>query len=133
MFRKQPKQTKDQPKQRQICLNINQIAHTMNSVCFGCFDTYPKHQNKLKNFILGFVNKQKNNRNRLSFGLFRFVLKKMTCFKDTLIESVFGDFFGLFGLFRKSSFCFGCFDTNPKHRNKPKTFFWFRETNRKTT
>jgi hypothetical protein len=54
---KQPKQTKDQPKQQQICSNINQIAHPINSVCFGCFDTYPKHRNKLKQtekFYFGF-------------------------------------------------------------------------------
>jgi hypothetical protein len=40
-------------------------------------------------------------------------------------------------LFRENSVCFGCFDTGPKHRNKPKQTekkaFWFRETNRKTT
>ncbi len=33
-----------------------------------------------------------------------------------------------------SSVCFGCFDTGPKHRNKPEKKFWFREkANRKTT
>jgi hypothetical protein len=35
-------------------------------------------------------------------------------------------------LFRQSSVCFGCFNTSPKHRNKPKqtekNVFWFRET-----
>jgi hypothetical protein len=33
--------------------------------------------------------------------------------------------------------CFGCFNTSPKHQNKPKqtekNVFWFRKTNRKTT
>jgi hypothetical protein len=39
-----------------------------------------------------------------------------------------------FGLLRENSVCFGCFDTGPKHRNKPeKKCFWFRETKRKTT
>ncbi len=33
----------------------------------------------------------------------------------------FGDFFGLF---RENSVCFGCFDTGPKHRNKPKKIFF---------
>jgi hypothetical protein len=33
----------------------------------------------------------------------------------------FGDFFGLF---RENSVCFGCFDTGPKHRNKPKKMFF---------
>jgi hypothetical protein len=45
---KQPKQTKDQPKQQQICSNFNQIPHTKNSVCFGCFNTGLKHRNKPK-------------------------------------------------------------------------------------
>jgi hypothetical protein len=26
----------------------------------------------------------------------------------------------LFGFLQKSSVCFGCFDTSPKHQNKPK-------------
>jgi hypothetical protein len=29
-----------------------------------------------------------------------------------------------FGLFRENSVCFGCFDTGPKHRNKPKKKFF---------
>jgi hypothetical protein len=29
-------------------------------------------------------------------------------------------FFRFFGLFRNRSVCFGCFETGPKHRNKPK-------------
>jgi hypothetical protein len=44
-------------------------------------------------------------------------------------------FFRFFGLFRNRSVCFGCFETGPKHRNKPKqtekNCYWFRETNRK--
>jgi hypothetical protein len=58
----------------------------------------------------------------------------MNCFEDPLIKNVFWRFFGLF---RQSCVCFGCFDTDPKHRNKlkqtEKNVFWFRETNRKTT
>jgi hypothetical protein len=45
--------------------------------------------------------------------------KKKLCFEGTVIESVLGDFVGLV---RKSSVCFGCFDTGAKHRNKPKSF-----------
>jgi hypothetical protein len=42
-------------------------------------------------------------------------------FEDPLIENIFGDFFGLF---QENSVCFGCFDTGPKHRNKPKKMFF---------
>jgi hypothetical protein len=42
-----------------------------------------------------------------------------------------------FGLFQNSSVCFGCFDINLKHQNKPKQTeffcFWFHETKRNTT
>jgi hypothetical protein len=37
------------------------IPHTINSVCFGCFDTAPKHRNKPKQTekkIFGFAKKQ---------------------------------------------------------------------------
>jgi hypothetical protein len=39
-----------------------------SSVCFGCFDTGPKHQNKPEKFFWVSRNKPKNNQNRLSFG-----------------------------------------------------------------
>jgi hypothetical protein len=56
---------------------------------------------------------------------FRFVSvrteKKKNCFEDPLIENAFGDFFGSF---RENSVCFGCFDTSPKHQNKPKKMFF---------
>ncbi len=56
-----------------------------NSVCFGCFDTGPKHRNKPKKKVFGFAKQTENNRNRLSFGLFRFEpKKKFDCFEDTL-------------------------------------------------
>jgi hypothetical protein len=43
-------------------------------------------------------------------------------------------FFCLFRFSRNRFVCFGCFDMCSKHRNKPKNrFFWFHETNRKTT
>jgi hypothetical protein len=61
----------------------------------------------------------------LSFGLFWFEPNKIYRFEDTLIESVFGDFFGLF---RKSSVCF---DTSPKDQNKPKKNCWFSKQTEK--
>jgi hypothetical protein len=57
-------------------------------------------------------------------------------FRDNLLvqlqfeRELFGDYFGLF---QKSFVCFSCFDIGPKHRNKSKKIFWFRETNRKKT
>ncbi len=49
------------------------IPHTISSVCFGCFDTGPKHRNKSKTiFWVSQKTKLKNNQNRLSFGLFWF-------------------------------------------------------------
>ncbi len=50
-------------------------------VCFGCFDTCPKHRKKTeKNFWF-----RETNRNRLSFGLFWYEpKKKFDCFEDTL-------------------------------------------------
>jgi hypothetical protein len=45
---------------------------------------------------------------------------------------LFGDFFGLF---QENSVCSGCFDTGPKHRNKPKQtekmFFGFAKQTEK--
>jgi hypothetical protein len=71
------------------------IPHTISSVCFGCFDTGPKHRNKPKKKILvSRKSKPKNNRNRLSFGLFLFESrKKDNGFEDPLIENVFWRFF----------------------------------------
>ncbi len=117
------------------------IPQTKSSVCFGCFDTGPKHRNKpKKNIWFPKKSKPKNNRNRLSFGLFWFEpRKKINGFEDPLIhrKRFLEIFLVCFGLFREISVCFGCFDTGPKHRNKPKqtkkNVFWFRETNRKTT
>jgi hypothetical protein len=54
-------------------------------VCFSCFETDPKHQNKPKKLLLVSRNKPKINQNRLSFGLFRFEpKKKFVRFEDTL-------------------------------------------------
>jgi hypothetical protein len=65
------------------------------SVCFGCFDMDPNHRKEpkrtetnRKNDLLVSRNKPKNNRNRSSFGLFRFEpKKKFVCFEDTLIRA----------------------------------------------
>jgi hypothetical protein len=69
---KQPKQTKDQPKQ-QICYNINLFRQS--SVCFGCFNTSPKHRNKLKKMFFGFAKQTKKQPKQI---VFRF--KTKTCF-----------------------------------------------------
>ncbi len=55
-----------------------------SSVCFGCFDTGQKYRNKQKKILGVLLNRLRNNRNRLSFGLFLFELKKIDCFEDTL-------------------------------------------------
>jgi hypothetical protein len=56
------------------------------SVCFGCFDIDPKIETNRKINLLVSRNKPKNNRNRLSFGLFRFEPKiYFICFEDTLV------------------------------------------------
>ncbi len=89
---------------------------------FRFFDTGPKHRNKPKKTCWFCKKQTENNRNRLSFGLFRFEpRKKINCFEDPLIENVCWDFFGLF---QQSSVCFGCFNTSPKHRNQPKKMFF---------
>jgi hypothetical protein len=73
------------------------------SVCFCCFDTGPKHRNKPKQtetnqkkiFGVSWKSKPNNNRNRSSFGLFRFFKprNKINGFEDPLIENVFWRFF----------------------------------------
>jgi hypothetical protein len=108
------------------------ISHTISSVCFGCFDTSPKHQNKLKEKILGFAkNKPKNNRNRLSFNLFRFEpRKKINGFEDPLIVNVFKRFF----LFVSTKFClFRYRSKTPKQteRNQKKCFLVSRNKPKK--
>jgi hypothetical protein len=78
------------------------IPYTISSVFFGCFDTGPKHQNKPRKIFVGFAKKQtENNRNRLSFGLFRFEpRKKIYGFEYPLIDNIF------LGFFRFVSVCF---------------------------
>ncbi len=47
--------------------------------------------------------------------------KKLAVSRASLIVNVFWRFFGLF---RQSSICFGCFNTDLKHKNKPKKMFF---------
>jgi hypothetical protein len=78
-----------------------------------------------KNFWVLQKNKPKNNRNRLSFGLFWFEPRKnFNCFEDPLIEKVFGRFFWFVSFCIHSYVCFVCFDSGPKNRNKPKKMFF---------
>jgi hypothetical protein len=115
------------------------IPHTISSVCFSCFYTGPKHQNRRKKKILGFA---KNNRKitkkqpKLSFGLFQFEPRKNLLFREPPYRECFLEIFWFvsvcFGLFRQSSVCFGCFDTDPKHRSKPKkVIFGFAKQTKK--
>jgi hypothetical protein len=63
------------------------------------------NRNKPKNyFLIWLPHTLKNNRNRSSFGLFRFKPKKINCFEDTLIESFFWGFFR----FVSKKFCLFC-------------------------
>jgi hypothetical protein len=106
------------------------ILYTISSVFFGCVNTSLKHRNKTKQsgkiFWVLQKSKPKNNRNRLSFGLFRFKPRK-----KIFGLTFFGDFFSLL---RENSVSSGCFDTGPKHRNKlKKCFLVLREKKRKTT
>jgi hypothetical protein len=61
------------------------IPHTIRSVCFGCFDTGPKHQNKPKKMFLGFAKQTEKQPKQIEFW---FVLvrteKKFDCFEGTL-------------------------------------------------
>jgi hypothetical protein len=86
------------------------IPLTISSVCF---DTGPKHRNKPKQKIFGFSKKQ--TKKQLKQTEFRFVWFepriKTYGFEDPLIENVFW----IFSV---------CFDTGPKHRNKPKKMFF---------
>ncbi len=90
------KQTKDKPKQQQICKNINLFnAPYHKFYLFWLFRYRSGTPTKPKKFALvSWKNKPKNNRNRLSFGLFRFEpRKKINCFEDPLIEKVYWRFF----------------------------------------
>jgi hypothetical protein len=65
---------------------------TICSVCFGCFDTSPKHWNKPKNFWG--VSRKKQTKKQLKQFEFRFEpWQKINCFEDPLMENVFWRFF----------------------------------------
>ncbi len=111
---KQPKQTEDQPKQQQICQNINLFNSPHHKFCLFRLFRYRSETSKQtetnwkKIFLVSRKSKPKNKRNRLSFGLFWFEpRKKINSFEDSLIEYVFWRFyrfvltkFCLFRLFR---------------------------------
>ncbi len=140
MFRNnRNKQKTNRNSSKFVKISIFLTPQTKSSVCFGCFDTGPEHRNKpKKNFWVSQKSKPKNNRNRLSFGLFRFEpRKKIYGFEDPLIENVFWRFFGLFRFVSRKFCLFRLFryrSETPKQTktNRKKNFFWFRETNRKT-
>ncbi len=73
------------------------IPHVISSVCFGCFDTSLKYQNKPENFLGGFAKKQtKKQPKQIEF---RFVSvwteKKINSFEDPLREKFLWRFFQL--------------------------------------
>ncbi len=117
---KQLKQTKDKPKQQQICSNINLFSSPYHKFCLFRLFRYQSETSKQtgKNFLVSRKSKPKNNRNRLSFSLFRFEpRKKINCFEDPLLENFFWRLFRF--VLRK--FClFRLFLYRPKHRNKLK-------------
>jgi hypothetical protein len=55
-------------------------------VCFGCFETGPKHRNKPKKIVIGFAKQTENEPKQIEF---RYVSvrteKKFVCFEDTLV------------------------------------------------
>jgi hypothetical protein len=56
---KQPKKQKTNRNSRKfVKISTFLIPLTISSVCFGCFDTGPKHQNKPKEKIFGFAKKR---------------------------------------------------------------------------
>ncbi len=90
--------------------NRNLCRHyPKQDVCFGCFALISKQGVSV---FWNSRNKQETNRNNSTFVKISIFLIAHTI----------------------SSVCFCSFDTSPKHRNKPKNFFGFREkANRKTT
>ncbi len=56
---------------------------------FWRYDTGPKHRNKPEIFLLVSRNKTKNNRKQIEFRFVSLQTKKINCFEDTLIESIF--------------------------------------------
>ncbi len=140
----QNKQKTNRNSSKLVKISTFLIPYTISSVFLLLFwyrseTSKQTETDQKRNFFVSRKSKPKNNRNRLSFGLFRFEPRKKNYgFEYPLIDNVFwGIFLVCFGLFWENSVCFGCFDIGPKHGNKPKqtekNVFWFRETNRKTT
>ncbi len=123
------KQKTNQNSSKFVKISTFLIPHTISSVCFGCFDTVPKQRNKLKKLFFGFAKTQTEKQPKqieFRFVLVRTEKEKFNSFEDDLVENFFWRFFWFVLV------CFGCFDTGPKHRNKPKkNVFWFHETNEK--
>jgi hypothetical protein len=110
--------------------------HTISSVCFGCFDTGPKHPNKpnkLRKKIFGFAKKQTEKQSKQIE--FRFVSvrteKKNLQFRGPPNRECFLEIFSV--CFEKILFVrlFRYRFETPKQTEK--NVFWFHETNRKTT
>ncbi len=59
------------------------------SVCFGCFDTGPKHRNKLKKMFFGFAKQTEKQPKQIAFRFVSVLTKKtFDCFEDTLVPAL---------------------------------------------
>ncbi len=98
------------------------FPHTISSVCFGCCDTGPKHRNKPKiNFSFAKKTDMQPKQIEFRFVSVRTPRKKINCFENPLIENISWRFFRCLFRFVSTKFrLFLLFDTDPKHRNKPK-------------
>ncbi len=144
MFRNnRNKQKTNQNSSKFVKISTFLIPHTISSVCFGCFDTGPKHRNKPGKKFLGFAKKQTEKQPKQIE--FRFVLirteKKINGFEDPLIENVFWRFFSV--CFKKILFvsvvsipvrntktnrkkCFSVSQNKPKNNRNRLSFGLFR-------
>jgi hypothetical protein len=84
-------------------------------------------QTKKKKLVVSQKSKPKNNRNRLSFGLFWFKPRKKICGFEDPIRERFLEIFSV--CFKKILFV----SVVSVSKQTQKKVFWFRETNRKTT
>ncbi len=110
MFRNnQNKQKTTRNSRKFVKISSFLIPHTISSVCFGCFDTNPKHRTNPKKIFWSFAKKQtKKQPKQIEFRFDQ--RKKNNGFEDPLIENVFWRFFRfvstkfcLFRLFRYRS------------------------------
>ena len=141
MFRNnRNKQKTNQNSSKFVKISTFLIPHTISSVCFSCFNTGPKYQNKPKQTDkkkkFCFLKKQNQKTTETdSVCLFRFEpRKKINGFEDPLIENVFWRFFWFVSVcFEKILFVSVVSIPVRNTETNPDNFWGLRETNRKTT